>query len=161
MRKAWNTFKIRIVCSLLVGALAITLCLVSTMLQNGYLQLGTYFAGMFATAVFIGLSVWLSVLIWSNWGTRGTSPTVIGTLLSALRRDPDPRVRLEAAKGLAELDVERSSLHKRHRELDEALVSALGIMRITTCKPSKHASATRCLPSWQWILPGLLKSVRM
>lgn len=125
MRKTWDTFKIRAVGSLVVAAFAVTLCLASLILQNGYLELSTYFAGAFVTAIFIGLAVWLSVLIKFDLPLPHTPPKVVRALLSALHTDTDPRVRLEAVKGLAELDVERSSLHEKHDELDKALVSAL------------------------------------
>jgi hypothetical protein len=125
MRKIEARFRRRIVISLVGGALFVTFGVVSIILQGGVLGLITYFAGMVATAVLIGLSVWLSVRIWYNRDIRYGSPTTVGSLLSALRSDPDAGVRLEAAKGLAELDVERSSLHEKHGELDKGLISAL------------------------------------
>jgi len=125
MRKTWDIFKVRIIGSLVVAAFAITLCLVSIILQNGYLGLSTYFIGMLATTAFIGLAVWLSVLIKFELPSRPTPPKLVRALLTALHNDPDAHVRFEAARELAELNVERSSLFKKHGALDEALVDAL------------------------------------
>ena len=111
----------RSVSLLAFGALIVLLCPLSVALRMGDPGLPTYFVGMFATAVFIGMSV----VFTSSLRTRGVSPNVLDALLFALQRDPDPRVRAKAAKGLAELDVEQSSHHYEHNELDTILASTL------------------------------------
>lgn len=76
---------------------------------------------MLATAVFIGSSVSLALLL----RTKNTSPHIFNALLSALRKDSDPRVRAKAAAGLAALDLEQSSQGTEQRALNTLLISTL------------------------------------
>jgi HEAT repeat protein len=113
-----------IVSSLVLGAFAIATCSLSllyVMSATPGEQFLAYFIGMLATAVFIGSSVSLALLL----RTKNTSPHIFNALLSALRKDPDPGVRAKAAAGLAALDLEQSSQGTEQHALNTLLISTL------------------------------------
>ncbi len=124
---------VSIISFLLLGASFLVLGALTIWLYRLYLATGgsspgliamTYLSGMLATAVFIGLFALLAL----RFRTRKalpTSPKVRAALISAIQQDPDPRVRSKAVEGLAELDLEQSSYHHEHTELDDILISTL------------------------------------
>ncbi len=89
---------------------------------RGYIATGRYSLGLLAClssvlaiAVLLGLVVFLSLRLHAKKRLR--RPTA--ALISALERDPDPRVRAKAAEGLAELELEQSSGNPAHNKLDD------------------------------------------
>ncbi|GCE21875.1 HEAT repeat domain-containing protein [Dictyobacter kobayashii] len=87
----------------------------------------THLAGLLATVVFL---VWLALVTALHLRREKDflDDRVVATLRATLKgpsKDPDVRVRVEAARGLAGLDVEESALHHRHEELDALLASTL------------------------------------
>lgn len=80
-----------------------------------------YLLGILAIAAFL----WLSALLASRFRTKKAPPKVRTALISTLRTDSDPKVRIAAAKGLAELDLEESIEHLKHDDLDTTLISTL------------------------------------
>jgi hypothetical protein len=103
---------------------AMTLALYQEFTATGKYGLVAYLLGMIATAVFL----WLSALLALRFRTKKAKPAphkVRAALISALRTDKDPNVRYAAAKGLAELDLEESTEHIKHDDLDSILISTL------------------------------------
>ncbi len=100
-----------------LGALIILLCLLSIVLGESLPGLLVAMLAVMTFFVFIAL-------LTLRLRTPDIPPKVHVALLAALK-DPDPHVREKAVEGLAELDVERSSMHQQHKDLDNALISAL------------------------------------
>jgi hypothetical protein len=93
-------------------------------IASGEYGLPAYLSGMLATGVFL----LLCALLASRSCTKKTSPTspkVRAVLISTVQGDPDPLVRSAAARGLAELDLEESTEHLEHDDLDTILISTL------------------------------------
>jgi plasmid stability protein len=80
---------------------------------------------MFAIAVFLLLSALLAYRFRTKKAKPSPHENVRAALISTLQTDPNPQVRLTAAKGLAELDLEESAEHMKHADIDTILVSAL------------------------------------
>jgi hypothetical protein len=130
----------RIAGFLVLGASFLILVLYTIMFwlayrANGWQILGllAYLSGMLATAAFLGLFVQLALRLRTKKASPSSmkalpssiSPKVLVALISALQGDPNARVRSKVAMGLAELDLEESSQHHEHNELDNILISAL------------------------------------
>jgi hypothetical protein len=71
------------------------------------------------------LSTVLFVLLALRLHINPTSPKVLAALKTALLRDTNAGVRSKAAAGLADLDMEESSHYYEHKDIDNALISAL------------------------------------
>ncbi len=84
-----------------------------------------HLSGMFATIALIGLLAIFATFLHLIMKTTSRYDKVLAALRFTLKNDPDDRVRSEAAKGLAKLDVEESTLHQEHEELDDTLISTL------------------------------------
>jgi hypothetical protein len=84
----------------------------------------THLSWLLATIIFIGLFVVSASLLYA---LRRPSyhDKVLDALQYTLDYDEDPKARLEAAKGLAHLDVELSNRHQEHDRIDAILVSKL------------------------------------
>ncbi len=114
---------------LVLGASFFVLGALTIMLYRLYITtkeygLLAYLLGILATAVFL----WLSALLASRFRTKKAVPTshkARAALISTLQTDSNPNVRSEAAKGLAELDLEESIEHLEHDDLDTILISTL------------------------------------
>ncbi len=103
---------------------ALTIVLYRLFMSTEEYGLLTYFSGMLAIAVFL----WLAALLASRLRKKKTvppTPKVRAALISTLQKDSNPDVRFEAAKGLAELDLEESTEHHEHSDLDTILISTL------------------------------------
>ncbi len=90
-------------------------------------ELLAFLSGMLATVVFL---LWLALLVTARFRREQTvsSDHVLAALRATLagpRKDPNARVRAEAAKGLAVVDVEQSALHHEHQALDALLIATL------------------------------------
>lgn len=86
-----------------------------------------YFLGMLATGALLG---WLALLVTPDFRRESAFPsdrvlTALRATLTGPTKDADARVRAEAAKGLAALDVEQSALHQGHQALDTLLIATL------------------------------------
>jgi len=102
----------------------LTIWLYRLYIATGEYGLLAYFSGMLATAVFL----WLSALLASRLSKKKavpSSPKVRDALIATLQQDRDPRVRSAAAEGLAKLDLEESTEHLKHDDLDTILISTL------------------------------------
>ncbi len=108
-----------------VVLVVMTIALYQVFIATGEYGLLAYFLGMLATAVFL----WLSALLAYRFRTKKVKPAphkeVRAALIYTLQTDSDPNVRLAAAKGLAELDLEESTEHMKHDDLDTILISTL------------------------------------
>jgi hypothetical protein len=123
---------------LVLGILTIALCsattnggefmrtfLVFLFTGENAVQFFAHLSGMFTTIALIGLFALFATFL--HLLMKGTSryDKVLAALRFTLKHDPNNRVRAEAAKGLAKLDVEESTRHQEHEELDDVLVSTL------------------------------------
>jgi hypothetical protein len=96
---------------LILGASFLVLAALTAGFYRGYIATGRYSLGLLAclssvlaTAVLLGAIVLLSLRL----RARRRLPPPTAALISALQRDPDPRVRAKAAEGLAELELEQA-----------------------------------------------------
>jgi len=111
---------------LVIGASFFVLVALTIELYGAYGRLA-YLLGMLALAVFVWLSALFALRIRTN-RTKKARPArdkVLDALISTLQTSPDPDARLAAVKGLAELDLEESSEHMQHADIDAILISAL------------------------------------
>lgn len=112
-----------LIISFLVLAASFLVLVVLTMgFYRGYIATGRYSLGLLAClssvlaiAVLLGGIVLLSLRLHA----RRRLPRPTAALITALERDPDPRVRAKAAEGLAELELEQSPHPPAHNKLDD------------------------------------------
>jgi hypothetical protein len=122
---------------LILAILTIGLCMLSTTTRNDVLNVLNYLSQddnplrflthltwLLATIVFIGLFVVFASLLYILKSPL-RHDKVIDALHYTLDYDEDPKTRIEAAKGLAHLDVEMARLHQEHDKIDDILVSKL------------------------------------
>lgn len=109
--------------SLVLGILTIMLWWAHHATGEQSLGLFAYLSGMLATGVFL---VWIALLS-LRLHKSPISPKVLAALRDALNPviEPEPGVRYKVAVGLSELDMEQSSHHYKHDQLDNILISAL------------------------------------
>jgi hypothetical protein len=105
-----------------LGASFLVLGALTIGFYRGYVATGRYSLGLLAClssvlaiAVLLVLIVLLSLRLHAK---KPLSPPT-AALISALQRDPDPRVRAKAAEGLAELELEQSPGSPAHNKLDD------------------------------------------
>ena len=84
-----------------------------------------HLSGMLATIVLSGMLAIVASLLHMFMKRSSRYDRVLAALRLTLKNDPNASVHAEAAKGLAELDVEESALHQQHEALDDLLVSTL------------------------------------
>jgi hypothetical protein len=109
---------------LVLGAL--TIWLYQLYIATGEYGLLDYFLGILATAVFILLSALLALRLRTKKAVPPPpSHKVRDALIFSLQTDSNPSVRSAAAEGLADLDLEESTEHLEHDDLDTILISSL------------------------------------
>ena len=120
-----STFSLLVLGASFFVLVALTIALYQEFIANGEYGLLAYLLGMLAIAVFF----WLSTLLAFRFRTKSAKPAlyedVRDALISTLQSDSDPNVRLAAARGLAELDLEESAEHIQHADIDTILISTL------------------------------------
>jgi len=111
---------------LVIGASFFVLVALTIELYGAYGRLA-YLLGMLALALFVWLSALFALRIRTN-RTKNAGPStqkVLDALISTLKTDSDPDARIAAVKGLSELDLEESSEHMQHGDIDSILISVL------------------------------------
>ncbi len=108
-----------------VVLVAITVTLYQSFRATGENGLLTYFAGMAAIAVFIGMATLLASRMRPKKVKATRHDKVLQALITTIRTSPDAEARLAAVKGLSELDLEESAEHMRHEDIDAVLISVL------------------------------------
>ncbi len=104
-----------------------TIMLYQQFKATGEYGLLAYLIGMLATAVFL----WLSALFASRIRTnrikkeKPARDNILNALISTIQESDDPNARLAAVKGLSELDLEESTEHMKHKDIDDILISVL------------------------------------
>ncbi|HTK05625.1 MAG TPA: hypothetical protein VL485_00500 [Ktedonobacteraceae bacterium] len=107
---------------LALGVLTIVFSSLSSISEVYFFGLLAYLSGMLATAT---LLMWIALQAALHYRTEKHDKVFLA-LLSALKdKDSSPEVRAEAARGLAKLDLEESSRHQKHEDLDNILISTL------------------------------------
>lgn len=101
-----------------------TIVLYRLFISTGEYGLLTYFSGMLAIGAFLVFCAFLASLSRKKKAVS-TSAKVRAALVSTLQRDSNPYVRSKAAEGLADLDLEESTEHLKHDDLDAVLISTL------------------------------------
>jgi hypothetical protein len=134
-RSAFSVLGISFFCLVL---LTLVLCLATsegkaylgnlrTVLSTGenVLMFFAHLLGLLVTMALLGVLAIITALSHPLLKDSSHYDRVLTALRFTLKHDPNAHVRAKAAESLAKLDVEESSLHQEHEEIDALLISTV------------------------------------
>ena len=122
-----STFNLIVLGACFFVLVAFTIVLYQEFKATGEYGLLVYLIGMLATAVFLWLSALCALRIRThrNKNAKSARDNILEALISTIQESDDANTRLAAVKGLSELDLEESTEHMRHKDIDDILISVL------------------------------------